>query len=100
MRRILGLLAACSVAIMVFLGVATLGCAAERQVLRIASIQSSCARDHSCTPIDHGKKALRIAFGAECPVGSKTYCGDDLPWCCVAANGTSYCAKDTASCNK
>jgi hypothetical protein len=43
---------------------------------------------------------LHLIRGAECPVGSKTYCGDDLPWCCINAKGEAYCAQDTTKCTR
>ena len=45
-------------------------------------------------------EGVRVATGAECPVRSGKYCGDSLPYCCVAADGTAYCAEDTTHCTK
>jgi len=39
--------------------------------------------------------------GAECPVNSKVYCGDDLPYCCYdPTNKVYYCALDIQHCTR
>jgi hypothetical protein len=43
---------------------------------------------------------FRIAIGGECPAGSGRNCNDTTPYCCIAADGTAYCAKDTTGCTR
>jgi hypothetical protein len=69
-------------------------------VQQLASLEPACARQHLCSPVQKPPQRQRVANGAECPVGSKTFCTDDLPWCCVGADSTAYCAKDTTACTK
>jgi hypothetical protein len=39
--------------------------------------------------------------GAECPVGTGKYCGDELPYCCFApASKAYYCAQDVKHCTR
>ncbi len=41
-----------------------------------------------------------LVAGAECPTGSGSYCGDDLPYCCPGVNTAAYCAADVNGCTK
>lgn len=67
---------------------------------RVASLEPECVRQHTCTPIQNHPRE-RLATGAECPVGSRVYCGDDLPYCCYAPNSqVYYCAQDIQHCTR
>jgi hypothetical protein len=45
------------------------------------------------------QERLQVA-GAECPTGSGSYCGDELPYCCPGVNVAAYCAKDVNGCTQ
>lgn len=68
---------------------------------RLVSLGTDCTLQHTCSPIEKFPRGLRLANGTECPVGSKTYCGDDLPYCCYAPSSkTYYCATDVTHCTR
>jgi hypothetical protein len=54
-----------------------------------------CGNSQSHTPIP-----FKVAVGAECPARSGRYCSDATPYCCVAADGTAYCATDITRCTR
>jgi hypothetical protein len=68
---------------------------------QLVSLEPACARQGTCSPVQKPLQGQRVATGAECPAGSRVYCGDDLPYCCYAPSSqTYYCALDTTHCTR
>jgi hypothetical protein len=80
--------------------------AGERALSRPADMLISLLEDSRTTgsttnmsPRLDRQERLQVA-GAECPTGSGSYCGDDLPYCCPGVSVAAYCAKDVNGCTQ
>lgn len=109
MLRILGTL----VSVSLFASVAIADCERLRRFdacIRNVAGQVSCPK--TCSPGQLGcigrcggsqtfsSVPFKVAVGAECPARSGRYCSDQTPYCCVAADGTAYCATDITKCTR